>query len=115
VGKESKARGGKSPFQLEFKAKMEGVEVRAKLLETPCLKASYMIRGVEVSMVVAEDAAKLAFFLRTHCLSFECEDALLAQLARNHSLKQRSVIPSFWGFLLHSQGCELERVSRKIW
>jgi hypothetical protein len=103
VSKESRG-GGKSPFRLEFKARLEGVEVRAKLLETPCLKASYLIRSVEVSMVVAEEAAKLAFFLRTHCLSFECEDALLAELARNHSLKQRSVIASFLFFCYIHRG-----------
>ena len=84
-------KANKNVFKLEFKSKMDGMEIRAKLLETPCLTASYMIKNVEINTIMTEDASKVAFFLDTHFLSFECDDELLSELARKQSAKRRGM------------------------
>jgi len=75
-------------YKLEFKSKLDGCEVRAKLLERPCLKASYLIKNVEVNTLITDEATKVTFFLDTHCLSFQCDDELLAQRSNSSSFKK---------------------------
>ena len=94
VNKESKAGKAslnKNVFKVELKSKFDGFEIRAKLLETPCLKASYLIKNVEINTLITEDASKVTFFLDTHCLSFQCDDEILSSNQRpDHSSMKRN-------------------------
>ncbi len=75
-------------YTLDFKSKFDGCEVRAKLLETPCLKASYLIRNVEVNTLVTGEATKVTFFLDRHCLSFQCDDEVLTERRNGASFRK---------------------------
>lgn len=93
LNKDNKVRKSHSNgnvFKLKFKSKLDGCEIRAKLLETPCLKASYLIKNVEVNTLITEEASKVTFFLDTHCLSFQCDDEILTstQKSREGSFKK---------------------------
>ena len=89
--KVSKSYSNNNVFKLKFKSKLDGCEIRAKLLETPCLKASYLIKNVEVNTIITDEASKVTFFLDTHCLSFQCDDEILTtstQKSRDGSFKK---------------------------
>lgn len=61
-------------FVFQLKSKFDGVEIRAKLLENPCLKAAYLIRDVELNANLSNERSKLRCSLNSHCLSFQCDD-----------------------------------------
>lgn len=61
-------------FTFQLKSKFDGIEIRAKLLETPCLKAAYLIRDVELNATLSSERSKLNCNLNSHCLSFQCDD-----------------------------------------
>jgi hypothetical protein len=66
-------------FTFQLKSKLDGCEIRAKLLETPCLKAAYIINNVECNAYVTNEKSKISCFLHSHCLSFECDDDFLTK------------------------------------
>ena len=66
-------------FTFQLKSKLDGCEIRAKLLETPCLKAAYIINNVECNAYVTNEKSKISCFLHSHCLSFECDDYFLTK------------------------------------
>ncbi len=61
-------------FIFELKSKLDGCEIRAKLLENPCLKAAYLINNIECNAIVSNDCSKLSCSMDSHCLSFQCDD-----------------------------------------
>ena len=61
-------------FTFTLKSKLDGCEIRAKLLESPCLKAAYLINNVECTALVKHDSSKITCFMNSHCLSFQCDD-----------------------------------------
>lgn len=63
-------------FKLNFKSKFDGLEVRAKLLETPCLKAAYLIQDVECTLTLSNEQSNFSGLLNKHSLSFQCDDQL---------------------------------------
>lgn len=63
-----------SKFEFHLKSKFDGIEIRAKLLETPCLKAAYLIRNVELNAKLSNERSELSCNLNSHCLSFQCDD-----------------------------------------
>ena len=66
-------------FSFELKSKLDGCEIRAKLLESPCLKAAYMINNVECNALITNEMSKINCSLHSHCLSFECDDDFLTK------------------------------------
>lgn len=63
-------------FKLNFKSKFDGLEVRAKLLEKPCLKAAYLIQDVECTLSLSNEHSKFSCILNKHSLSFQCDDQI---------------------------------------
>jgi hypothetical protein len=61
-------------FTFELKSKLDGCEIRAKLLENPCLKAAYLINNIELNALVTSECSKIACSMNSHCLSFQCDD-----------------------------------------
>ena len=72
-------KGGKlSKFVFELKSKMDGCEIRAKLLESPCLKAAYSINNVVCFAFIRNNSSRIECNLDSHCLSFQCDEEVLA-------------------------------------
>ena len=61
-------------FTFQLKSKLDGFEIRAKLLENPCLKAAYLVNNIECNAVIKNEKSKIFCFLNSHCLSFQCDD-----------------------------------------
>ena len=61
-------------FTFQLKAKFDGCEISAKLLETPCLKAAYSIKDINCQSYITNHNSKTQCVLNSHCLSFQCDD-----------------------------------------
>lgn len=72
-------------FVFQLKSKFDGIEIRAKLLETPCLKASYLIKDIECNANITNERSKLTCLLTSHCLSFQCDDEPIATTMRENA------------------------------
>jgi hypothetical protein len=67
-----------SKFSFQLKSKLVGCEIRAKLLENPCLKAAYSINDFECNSLITNEHSKITCVLNSHCLSFQCDDELVS-------------------------------------
>lgn len=63
-------------FIFDLKSKFDGCEIRAKLLEKPCLKASYQMSNIFINALVSNDRSSIECSLASHCLSFQCDDSI---------------------------------------
>ncbi|CAF0826478.1 unnamed protein product [Brachionus calyciflorus] len=63
-------------LKLNFKSKFDGLEIRAKLLETPCLKAAYLVENVECTLSLTSKQSKFNCIINKHSLSFQCDDEI---------------------------------------
>jgi hypothetical protein len=61
-------------FYFNLKSKFDGLDVRAKLLEKPSLKAAYIITNIEFIASLNAGKSKLNCKLDKHCLSFVSEN-----------------------------------------
>ena len=52
-------------FTFQLKSKLDGCEIRAKLLESPCLKAAYLINNVECNAFIKNERSKISCLLNT--------------------------------------------------
>ena len=89
-----KCKGVLDKFTFQLKSKLDGCEIRAKLLESPCLKAAYIINNVECNAFVTNEKSKVSCFLHSHCLSFECDDDFLTKSPTQSSYAANSATPT---------------------
>jgi hypothetical protein len=62
-------------FLINFKAKLDGCDIKAKLLERPSLKASYILNNIELNTIIGPNSkSKVTCVLHGHCLSFQYDD-----------------------------------------
>jgi len=72
-----------SKFSFQLKSKLVGCEIRAKLLENPCLKAAYSINDFECNSSITNEHSKITCVLNSHCLSFQIDDEFNANSNNN--------------------------------
>lgn len=63
-----------SKFTFQLKAKFDGCEISAKLLENPSLRAAYTIKGIYCQSYLTDHNSKTVCTLNSHYLSFQCDD-----------------------------------------
>lgn len=87
-------------FTIHFKSKFDGCEIRAKLLENPCLKAAYFIKNVECNAHITNDKSTLHCNLNSHCLSFQCDDEISVNGYHNFEKEEKVNFRLFFYFCL---------------
>jgi hypothetical protein len=89
-------------FYFNLKSKFDGVDIRAKLLEKPCLKAAYIMNNIEIIASINGGKSKLTCILYEHCLSFETDNLAAATATTPSTGNTTSSLSSSNNHLSHS-------------